>query len=412
MKFEKILLLLFLVSLVVGFTNADNLTKTIEIGGLLPLTGDLSSHGPTYKTAMELATEELNAKYLSLGYPYQVHLHIEDTGSDPQIALEKGKLLINEGISFIIGPESSAETQALEETAKESGTLLIGFGSTTPGISTPENTIIRLCPDDNMQAQALAGLFKKKQYSTIVPVVRDDIYGQKLYELLKNESEKGNFTLTNPVTYSPDTKDFNKTTTLLAQSIRDIQSKSNASAGKTAVLCIGLNEGVAILASAADTEGLDTIPWMGTDGIALSDSLMKDPKVADFAIKTHLIATIFGELENEKSFMDFSAEVTAKSGLRSTPYAVVIDDAVQLAALSSIMSQGISDKKPIFVDIARHFYGVTGLTYVTDSGDRKFANIDYWGLQKEDGNYSWEKEGRFVNQMAGPMVDMKKNTSA
>lgn len=94
--------------------------------------------------------------------------------------------------------------------------------------------------------------------------------------------------------------------------------------------------------------------------------------------------------------------------MKTTPYAVVIDDAVRLAAMSEMISQEIPDKRAIFVENANHFYGVTGYTQLTKSGDRKFANIDYWRIKEDNGTYSWNKIGRFVNQMAGPIVDLKR----
>ncbi|MDD1728791.1 MAG: ABC transporter substrate-binding protein [Methanospirillum sp.] len=384
---------------------AENQTQTIVIGGLLPLSGNGSAQGPSYKAAMEMAAEDLNTKYTTLGLPYQVRLRIVDTETDPAIAKELGTEMIQDGIHFIVGPLSSEEMNALEGTAKESGTILIGFGSTTPGLCSQNNTIIRLCPDDTIQAQGLQALFKKENYSTIIPVVRNDVYGQKLYELMNNLSNHGNLTLTDPIMYEPGTGSFDPTIDKVAQSI---QSRDRSSG--LAVMIIGFDETTDILNAASKNSKLSSVSWVGTDGIALSDSILKNNTVAGFAAKTNFTATIYGEMENEPKFMKFAKRLQTATGLKATPYAVVINDAVQLAALTEIMSQGIPNKRPIFVDNACHFYGISGYTSVTDQGDRKYANIDFWTVKDNNGKYSWTKIGRYVNQMAGPIVEMKTKT--
>ncbi|ACL17733.1 ABC transporter substrate-binding protein [Methanosphaerula palustris] len=407
MKFVWPIIIAVLLLLLGGFVVAEdqmqtNQTQTIVIGGLLPLSGNASAQGPSYKAAMELAAEDLNAKYATLGLPYQVRLRIADTGSDPDVAKKLGTEMIRDGIHFIIGPLSSAEMTALEETATQSHTILIGFGSTAPGLTSQNNTIVRLCPDDTIQAQALQGLFKKENYSTIIPVVRNDIYGQKFYEILDNLSENGTFTLTDPIYYEPGTASFNTTIEEITRDVHDVPSHS-----RSAVLVLGFDETADILNAASQSSELGSLSWVGTDGIALSDSVLKNRNVAAFAAKTNFTATIYGEMENEPKFMDFSKRIQNISGLKPTPYAVVIDDAVQLAALTEMTGKGITDKRPLFLDNADHFYGVSGYTFLTESGDRRYTNIDFWRVKDKGGDYSWTKIGRFVDQMAGPMMDMK-----
>nr|WP_319537598.1 ABC transporter substrate-binding protein [uncultured Methanospirillum sp.] len=402
MDLSRLIFILTCSLLLCGVVLAENQTQTIVIGGLLPLTGNGSAQGPSYKAAMEMAAEDLNAKYSDLKLPYQVQVRIVDTETDPAIAKELGTEMIKDGIHCIVGPLTSEEMKALETTANESGTILIGFGSTTPGISSKDNTIFRLCPDDIFQAQGIMGLLKKQNYTTIIPVVRNDVYGQELLELVSNLSTKGNYTLTTPVYYEPGTNSFNSTVDKIAESVHSVDKKTG-----TAVLAIGFDEVADLLEEASQNLVLSSVPWFGTDGIALSDSVLKKKNAAEFATKTNFTATIYGEMENEPRFMEFSKRLQNATGIKATPYAVVINDAVQLAALTEIMSPGVTEKGPIFLDNACHFYGVSGYTSLTDSGDRKFANIDFWTVKKNDDQYSWTKIGRFVNQMAGPIIEMK-----
>lgn len=45
------------------------------------------------------------------GLPYQVELYVEDTRTDPKIALEKIQTLKSKGVNVIIGPTSSGEVK-------------------------------------------------------------------------------------------------------------------------------------------------------------------------------------------------------------------------------------------------------------------------------------------------------------
>lgn len=399
-QFFRLILIFSLLFIFCSFAIAD--TENIVIGGLLPLTGNASAQGLSYQTAIELAVEDVNIKYSELGLPYQVELSIADTESDPDKAKQLGDEMIQNGIHFIIGPLSSAEMKALENDAKDSDTILIGFGSTTPGLTSQENTIVRLCPDDTIQALALQRLFKKLDISPIIPVVRDDIYGRQFYDLINNLSGNGNFTAIDPIFYDPETESFNETIKEVSNVVKSIGSDS-----KIGVLIIGFDEAADILESASHIPEMESLYWFGTDAIALSDTIPKNKDIASFAAKTNFTATIFGELENEPSFIEFSKRIQEITGMKTTPYAIVINDTVQLAALTEMMSKDNPNRREIFVDNANHFYGVSGYTSLTPSGDRKFANIDYWRI-KDDGNtFTWSKIGRFVNQMVGPIIDLR-----
>jgi branched-chain amino acid transport system substrate-binding protein len=59
--------------------------KTVYIGAALPLTGGLQSYGIGAKNAVELAVEDANKMCPN----FEFKLLVEDTGTDPQQALQK-----------------------------------------------------------------------------------------------------------------------------------------------------------------------------------------------------------------------------------------------------------------------------------------------------------------------------------
>ncbi|MDK2987380.1 MAG: branched-chain amino acid transport system substrate-binding protein, partial [Methanothermococcus sp.] len=67
-------------------TSQENV---IKIGVVADLSGPLSYTGVSVKNNLEIAKEDINNYFKKEGLPYQVELYVEDTRTDPKIALEK-----------------------------------------------------------------------------------------------------------------------------------------------------------------------------------------------------------------------------------------------------------------------------------------------------------------------------------
>src|SRR2546421_98160 len=72
------------------------------IGALLPMTGALASYGETSNAALADAASNLSGSGGG-----KVTLVVEDTRTDPSVALEKLKSLHDKGVRLVIGPYSS-----------------------------------------------------------------------------------------------------------------------------------------------------------------------------------------------------------------------------------------------------------------------------------------------------------------
>ena len=94
-------------------------TEEIKFGALLPLTGDLSAGGEGAQAALEIATDEINDYLSEVNSNARVTLVIEDTQASPAVALDKLDSLAQNGIKLVIGPDSSAEVQAIKASADE-----------------------------------------------------------------------------------------------------------------------------------------------------------------------------------------------------------------------------------------------------------------------------------------------------
>jgi urea transport system substrate-binding protein len=99
--------------------TSDEKEDVIKVGVLAPTTGFMSTHGEAIKLGAELAEELINKEGGIAGKKLKVI--IEDDKSDPSVASEKAKQLINKDkVDFLIGTGSSAETLAVIPVAEKS----------------------------------------------------------------------------------------------------------------------------------------------------------------------------------------------------------------------------------------------------------------------------------------------------
>ncbi|RLG10645.1 MAG: hypothetical protein DRN64_02600, partial [Thaumarchaeota archaeon] len=72
-----------------GVGAPGGLSGEIPIGALLPLSGPLAAFGANDKVAIEIAVGEVNELLESVGANWKLKLYVEDTETNPSVALEK-----------------------------------------------------------------------------------------------------------------------------------------------------------------------------------------------------------------------------------------------------------------------------------------------------------------------------------
>ena len=166
---------------------------TVKIGVIAEITGHIPAVGKSCENAARLAIKEINAAGgLSTGKSRdKVSLVLEDSQASPEVAAEKSADLIDrQGVSAIIGPNSSSNAVAAAKVADEKGVLLIAPWSTNPKTtvdektSKPLRTVYRACFTDDFEAKAL-GQFARSKLGAMKAAV---LYDEKA-AVLKNQAE-------------------------------------------------------------------------------------------------------------------------------------------------------------------------------------------------------------------------------
>ena len=121
-------------------------TKTVDVGALIPVTGDLASYGIDTRYGLDMALDHFNAYLQDKGTDWRMRLIAEDTQTNPITALEKVQSLDAKGIKYILGPSSSAEIRNIMAYVNSNNMLLISPSSTSPKLAIPGRQHIQVCP--------------------------------------------------------------------------------------------------------------------------------------------------------------------------------------------------------------------------------------------------------------------------
>jgi len=368
------------------------LKGTIYIGGLLPLTGDLSSYGQNSKAALELAEKDINAFLEKAGAGFRIKFVIVDTQTRPEVCLQKLQTLAGRGIKVFIGPMTSAEVKQIMNYANQNHLVIISPSSTAPSLAIPNDYIFRFCPTDRIQGPVIAKMAKALGKKVLIIMWRGDAWGDGLHDAIKEAAQKLGIEVIDGPRYDPKAKEFSAEVAKLAQLVENAVKKYGAD--KVAVSYIGFNEVVQVMDTAAQYKVLREVQWFGSDGTALLSELLKDPTAAKFAADVKFLNPIFAATKSQK-YERVVNELKKMLGREPDTYALASYDAAWVAALSILDTQKYDGTaiKNILPDVAYNYFGATGWIVLDKAGDRAFADYDLWMVVKTPQGYQWKLAG-------------------
>lgn len=390
------ILFLFLISLCLAFgivlascsdsSTADGPSANLRVGVLLDETGQAYPIGRIALSAIELAAEDFNRRLKENGHSKQIELFVEDTQGDPQIAAEKIQTFAWAGITPVFSG-SSGEIEAVYDYARQNDHLLISGYSTAPSLAKEDGPLFRFCLTDIKQAKALVRWAEETNIESLVMVYRDDVYGNDLKTYVAEFAPEMGIAVEQEVSYSPDQTDFGDTVISIEQKV--ILEKAKYPAERVAVLLVALNEITDIFKSADGNAELESIRWIGAEGVEPDTTLFKATNTLRFAQKVGFSTCNFGMLLSgiKKPFEHVPDQLKEISGLEKIPItAYYYYDAMWVLAESWFsMAQMDADllKKNICfkADILSVCSDDIGLD---EFGDRKWGMYDYWVIDNEE----------------------------
>jgi branched-chain amino acid transport system substrate-binding protein len=384
--------------------SADPASHELVVGALLSITGPWSTLGQTSRAVLTIAEKDINAQLTRQGSPTRVRVTVEDTQTDPTVALAKLKSLAARNIRFVIGPQASAEVAAIRQYAQEKGIIVISQSSTAHSLAIAGDNIFRFCPDDVRETEAMAALVREEGVSVLVPIWRDDAGNAGLRDSMRTNFAVGGGKVLEGVRYGADTKDFAAVVRSLSAQVKG--AVDTHSANSVGVYLAAFDEAVHILTLAAADPLFASVRWYGSDGLVQSKALVSDPSAAAFAARVGLPNPIFGLDESAaRAWEPLVEAVTATIGTPPDAFALATYDALWVIAKTvEKLGPGADTEslKAALASSAEAHRGATGLTRLNAAGDRAVGSFDFWAICRENGSFAWKRVAVYQAEAGRP----------
>jgi branched-chain amino acid transport system substrate-binding protein len=177
----------------------------LEIGTILPETGDLAILGAPMISAVNMALANINDAGGVLGQPLQ--LLRGDSGTNEDIANAAADTELAAGVDGIVGAASSRISLSIIDKITGSQTLMCSPSNTGSVFTTYDDNggyYIRTAPPDSLQGQALGDLVTSDGYSDVAIIALNDAYGQGFADTLALQLEANGATVVANVAYDPN----------------------------------------------------------------------------------------------------------------------------------------------------------------------------------------------------------------
>ena len=166
--------------------NQPSPAQTITIGSILPLTGDASKYGQSAQQAIDLASQEINAKGGIKGT--HVTIVYEDSQGNPKGTVSAlQKLITTNKVPAIIGDLLSSDTLAMSPVAERDKVVLLSPTSSAPEITKAGDYIFRNCASDTFEGSIMAGYAYDKLHTKRVAIIYiNNAYGVGIRDVFKS----------------------------------------------------------------------------------------------------------------------------------------------------------------------------------------------------------------------------------
>ncbi len=350
MKIKKVLSLALCTVMVAGcFAGAASAAEdeTWKIGGIGPLTGDVSVYGTAAMNGAKIAIDEINEAGGISGY--QIEWNAQDDEHDTEKAVNAYNTLKDWGMQILIGTVTTAPCNAVGPVAADDNIFMI-----TPSASA-EDTVhygpneFRMCFTDPAQGTASAQYIGENLDVTKVGVIYDssDVYSSGIYATFRTEADNYDFEIVAEEAFTAD-----NATDFSAQ----IQAMIDAEA-ELVFLPFYYTEASIVLTQSSTMEYSPM--WFGVDGMdgilslegfdtSLAEGVMLlTPFAADAEddLTVNFVTTyedLYGEIPNQFAADGYDCAYAIKAALETTDLtpaddAQTISDALSAAMLEITM---------------------------------------------------------------------------
>lgn len=376
-----------------AFTTACGGKKAVQLGAVLPLSGNAQVYGQALQHGIDLAMKQVPTLE---GLPTNdITMTVADSASNPEQAAQKLRELFEGGAIAAVGGVTSTEALAMVPVADQADRVLLSPSASSQELSGVSRNFFRIFPSAEAEAVALSNHTVNTLLVKNLAILADaTAFGQGLATNFQANYERAGGTVVGVLTFEPDTTDL----TALVQQARDLERQAARATG-------GAEAGFAVFVAAAGDDlanALRTLRREGYESRILASSALASSEVlaaaGESAEFVYFAQTPFDAAAADEPMASFAAAYQAEYGEPPSFYAAHGYDAVMvlLQALRESGSVSAIDFRNGMRAIA-DFPGVTGSIQFRESGDvQRFMRVhlvsegkprdfeDYMGKRREE----------------------------
>jgi branched-chain amino acid transport system substrate-binding protein len=181
-------------------------TKSIKIGAILPLSGDLAQYGESGKQGLTIALDEFKESHKEVS----CDVVVEDDKADVKVALSAiNKLVSNDNVRIVVGAMASGVTLGIAPVINQKKIILIAPTSTASDVTNAGDYIFRVCVSDAFEGKSMADYISKNfPRSRIGVVYINNDYGIGLKNNFVESANTIGLKIVMDNGYNPTQKDF------------------------------------------------------------------------------------------------------------------------------------------------------------------------------------------------------------
>ncbi|NLY20507.1 MAG: ABC transporter substrate-binding protein [Tissierellia bacterium] len=228
-------------------------TDIIHIGGLAPLTGNVSIYGVSADKGAQLAFKEINEAGGILDK--QVKYEVLDEQGDANEAVNAYNKLVSEGIVALVGDITSGPTEAVAALSVDDNMPMITPTGTQFSLTEGRPNVFRICYTDPYQGEILAQYVADDLGLEKVAIMKNNSsdYSQGVADTFEEHAKGFGLDVVAVESYGETDNDFR------------VQLTNMVSKNPDAILISDYYEKAAIIASQAREVGLESL-FLGPDG--------------------------------------------------------------------------------------------------------------------------------------------------
>ena len=356
-----------------------SLKGTVQIGALVPITGEGSSHGQDIRATLDLAEFEINRYLQERDAEWELEIVIEDSATSPVIALDKLTAIKAHGIDLVVGTYSSAELRNVIGYATSNNMLLISYASTAPSLGIPGDNIFRFIPDSTKQAPVNARFFDDMGITHVIPFWRGDAWGDGLVNATKDRFEMLGGVFHDGIRYNPEAVEFSTEVALLSDLVDGLAAEVGRD--RIGILLLTFSEGVNVAQSAYYYENLADLEWVGSDTLINVGGLGSDRISSEF-FDSQISVTLLAPPENQVHDR-VAAYVLETVGREPIVYSLTAYEAAWALGLSLYAADSTDPERiaAALPGVLEKRQGVFGRIVLNEAGDLDTSTYEIWRLE-------------------------------